>query len=185
MRFATIQTLAFICVASTAAAPVVERSIQDVKPFTTAINNINASLNALDVPIQALTASSDLSSAVADITAKGSAVIAAIESGTTDISAAAQLTLSETITLVSPASVVGTTANSTLNDLISKKDIIINGGQGAPIISMLNTLKGSSSSFANALVAKVPQALKSTAQQVAGKVTTAIDNAIVAFGGSV
>jgi hypothetical protein len=185
MRLATIQTLAFICVASTAAAPVVERSTQDLAVFTTAINNINASLVAFDVPVQALTPTSDIPTAIVDLTAKASDVISAINTGTTNIQATDPLTLSQTIGLVTPASAVGKTANSTLNDLISKKDILINGGQQAAVISLLDTLRTSSTAFATAVVAKVPAQLKSTAQELAGSVTTALNNAIVAFGGNV
>jgi hypothetical protein len=185
MRFATIQTLALICVASTTAAPVVERAVQDIGVFTTAINNINASLIAFDVPVQALTPTSDISTAIVDITARASDVISAINTGTTNVEATDPLNLSQTLGLVTPASALGKTANSTLNDLISKKDILINGGQQATVIASLNSLKTSSSAFATAVVAKVPDALKSTAQQLAGSVTTALNNAIVAFGGTV
>jgi hypothetical protein len=183
MRFATIQTLAFLSVAS--AAPVIERSTQDVGVFTTAITDINNSLLTFDVPIQALTATSDIPSAIADLTSKASGVSSAIDTGAANIQATATLSLLDTIRLVTPSQSMATTANNTLNDLISKKDILINGGQQAAVISLLGTIKTSSTAFAGVIVGKVPSSLQSTVQQVASKVTDALNNGIVAFGGTV
>jgi hypothetical protein len=183
MRFATIQTLAFICVAS--AAPVVERSIQDITVFKTAITNINAALVAFDTSVQAYTSTSDPPSAIADLTAKSSDIASAIDTGTTNIQATTALGYGDTISLVTPSQSLSATANSTLNDLISKKDIITENGQQAAVISILSMIKASSTAFAGALVSKVPSALQSTVQEVAGKVTDAFNNAIVAFGGTV
>jgi hypothetical protein len=182
-----IQTLALFCIASTTATPITTTTLntRDITIVQTAITSIIDALTTFDTSVNALTPSVSVPSVIGDITTTGAGITSALDTGTTNVQSSAPLTVPDTINLVTPAQNLGNTANSTLNDLIAKHDILANAGEAPTIVSLLETMKASSGLFVAAIVAKVPSALQGPVQSVSCEVTDAFNRGITAFGGTV
>jgi hypothetical protein len=183
MRITIFQSLALIGVAS--AASIVQRSHLDVTSIIAAIGSMNTSFLALDATVLSLTPQSDIPSAIATVTDEGTAILAAINGATADVQNSEPLSTTAIFSLIKPASDLGTTANTTLYDIIGKHDILVNAGEATFIISELNAMKAATNPFIAALVAKVPTAAQSTVQSYGNQVITALNTGILAYGGSV
>jgi len=178
MRFTNIQVFTLLSFTTfTAASPLI---IRDLTVVSDAITSIIAALTTFDTSVNGLPTTS-----ITDITTTGNAITTTLDTSTTNVLASQPLTVGDTINLVTPAQNLGNTANSTLNDLIAKHDILANAGEAPTIVTLLEGMKASSSSFVDAVVSKVPSSLQGPVKSVSCQVTDAFNRGITAFGGVV
>jgi Hydrophobic surface binding protein A len=177
-----IQNLAFFYIAVTFASPLTQitYNTRDITIVSNAITSIINALTTFDTSINNLP-----TTPIIDITTTGAAITSALNTGAKNVQASKSLTVPDTINLVTPAQNLGDTANSTLNDLISKHDILTTAGEEATIVTLLETMKSSSGFFVDAVVSKVPSALQGPVRSVSCQVTEAFNRGILAFGGMV
>lgn len=156
---------------------------RDFATFQTAFTAVGNALTAFDQSVLALTPTSDVPTAVSDLTTKSNAIVDALNTGATNINATEPLGLTDSVNLLSLSNTLVTTANTTINDLISKKPIIDAAGQDALVITQLQAVKAASYSFIGAVTTHVPSSVSSIAAQQAGQVITIINNGLAAYGG--
>ncbi|KAF2419568.1 hypothetical protein EJ08DRAFT_702807 [Tothia fuscella] len=178
MRFNRIQVLALFSLTKfITATPLNSR---DLTIVSDAITNIISALTTFDTSVNRLPATP-----FTDITTTGTAIISTLDTSTTNVLASQPLTIGDTINLVTPARNLGNTANSTLNDLIVRRDSLAIAGEAPAVVTLLEGMKTGSGVFVDAVVSKVPSALQGSVRSVSCQVTDAFNRGITAFGGVV
>lgn len=164
MQIKNLITLALVGFAT--AAPFAEpKSIDVVKNSLTAIVT---ALDTLDAAVTGLAASSDAAKSFVDLTAKSSAVLAALQKGTTDIAPVTPLTLGETAGINSFSAKLTASSQKVVADFIAKHDLIVKAGKGADVVSAMQAQYTATKLFSTAIKSKVPvlaQGLVDTASQ--------------------
>jgi hypothetical protein len=177
MRFSQVITLTLV--SSVFASPRIMK--RDLATIEGQIDAVNAKITIVDNTVVALTASSDIGAAATTLTAQSGDIVTALNAGTSAITATDAVSLSDALTLNTYSNALVDNVNQTVTDFISKKDIIVAGGQGSTVVTQLQSLKTASSPFIDAIVSKVPEAAQSIAKSQAGKVLTSLDQGIAAF----
>ena len=142
---------------------------------------IGVALDSLDSAVVALTDGGNVQAATADLSAKSAAIVKAIADATTTISASKELTLSEATGVLTPAKNLLTKTRKTVDDLISKKPIIVKAGQTATVKSQLEAQAKGAKGLADAVVSRMPSATKTIAQSQADAIGKEIARGIAAF----
>jgi len=180
MQFKALFTLGLIGFA--AAAPKQQAS-SALKDLTDAINGIATALNAFDASVKTLTPTSDAKAATTDLTAKSAAILAAIKSGTENVKKSDKISLTEAIQLAPTSQALTKATQTAIEDLISKKDIIVKNKQGPLTLKQLQDQKPATATFIEELTKKLPSAVSGIAQSQAAAATAALQKGITEFGG--
>ena len=178
MRILSIFYLALLGLAT--AGPVK----RDLATVEAAFANITTALNQLDTDVNALNTNSSTTGAVATLSSDANNVLTALNTGTANVDATSALSLSDAINLASVAQGLGTTVNTTIKDLIAKEPIINATGNDPMVVSELQALYNATRAFINAVASKVPSFVSGIAKQDGQSALNAINNGIVAFGGT-
>jgi hypothetical protein len=157
---------------------------QDLVTITSSFTAVESALTALDTAVKGLAAGGDAKAAAAGIVAKSKAVEDALKDGTTKIGATSAITLTEALQVQSASTKLTSLTTQTVNDLISKKDIITAAGETKTTLDSLTAQKAASDAFVKAIAGKVPSAVQSVAAAASKSVGDAITKGISAFGGS-
>ncbi|QIW99031.1 hypothetical protein AMS68_004549 [Peltaster fructicola] len=104
-----------------------------------------------------------------------------IQSGTATAKNSSALSNDEAIALVAPVQQLAKDTNTTLTDIINKYQDFNKNNLAAIVKSNLQSSKQDSDDFSAAIIAKVPQALQSTAQSIAAPIDQAFANAIAVY----
>jgi len=175
MQFKNILALALAGVA--AAAPMV----QDLPTVLGAVNAVSSALTTFDTAVKALGPSADPKVATTELNAKGAAILTALQKGATSIQATSALTLTEAIQLSGPSGQLSTAAGTTVDDLIAKKPLFDASGQSATVLKQLQDQQTANKAFIDALLSKLPSAVRSIASTQANQASSAIARGIQAF----
>jgi len=170
---------------ATLAAPSSTLVQRDLSTFTAAFSAVGSAISDFDTSVLALTPTSDIPSAITDLTAKSNAIVDALNTGSTNINASAVLSLTDSLSLLNLSNQLVATTNTTINDLISKKSIIDTANEDAFVVTQLTAVKSATQGFIAAIVAHVPSAVQSIAQSQATQVITVLNTGITTFGGTV
>jgi hypothetical protein len=162
--------LAFVAITSPIVKP------RDLASIEAAIANIETAVNALDAAEVAYT-SGDPSA----VQSASDAVVNATNAGTATADASADLSETDALSLVSPIQALTTDVQTAVNDIIAKKTEIEAAGYGAQTLTDLTQQNTSATELANAITAKVPADLQSTAASLAAGITDAIQEGITAY----
>lgn len=157
---------------------------RDLATVEAAFANITTALNQLDTDVNALNANSNVADAVATLSSDANNVLTALNTGTTNVDATSPLSLSDAISLASVAQGLGTTVNTTINDLIAKQPIINAAGNDPAVVSELQAQYSATQAFIDAVASKVPAIASGIAKQDGQTALNSINNGIVAFGGT-
>jgi len=183
MLVSNILPFAFLGIATAIPSPTLVQ--RDLSTFTAAFSAVGSAISAFDTSVNALTPTSDISTAITDLTAKSNAILDALNTGATNINASAVLSLTDSLSLLNLSNQLVATTNTTINDLIAKKSIIDAANEDAFVVTQLTAVKSATQGFIAAIVAHVPSAVQSIAQSQATQVITVLNNGITAFGGTV
>lgn len=179
------KTLSLALLGVTTALPSPTLVQRDLSTFTAAFAAIGSAISNFDTSILALTPTSDITTAIADLTTKSNEVLDALNTGATNINATSVLSLTDSLSLLNLSNQLVATTNTTINDLISKKSIIDAANEDAFVVTQLTAVKSATQGFIGAIVTHVPSAVQSIANSQAQQVITVLDSGITAFGGTV
>lgn len=144
------------------------------------VTSIEGKITTLDSAVKAYTSGSDISA----IQSGSDGLISATNAGVTTVKGSAPLSQSDALGLIQPVQTLISDITTAINDLIAKKAPLQAACQGSNVLTDLNNQKAAAGALANAITAKVPTALQSTAAQLSAGVTNAIQKGIDAFQGS-
>ncbi|KAJ8208134.1 hypothetical protein LV164_003939, partial [Aspergillus fumigatus] len=182
MRFSALTSLlawgAFTGVLATPtkvswAPSLVER---DFAAVTSVVAAISSKVDALDANIKAYTGGD--TSAIVDASAD---LISTINDGTSTVAAQPALSQVDALNLVNPILALTNKVKTTIDDLISKKSLIVEAGAGPTTYNQLLDQYTASSNLATTLSGKVPEALKQVAEELSSGITSAIQKGIDAY----
>ncbi|KAF2665525.1 hypothetical protein BT63DRAFT_417082 [Microthyrium microscopicum] len=173
MRFSNLITLALTGLVAA-----------DLATIQGEFTKIQAAVTNLDNSINGLTSSTDPTTAINTLVSQSNAVTDALNSGTTTVSATDDLSLTDSITLLSSSNSLVSAVNTTVTDLENKKSIVDAANADGTVVTQLQQQKTASQAFIAAVVSKVPSAAQSIANNQAQAVVTDLNNGIVFFGGS-
>lgn len=171
--FGTVLTLGLAL--GTLAEPIPKHSKRDAQVFLDAFTSVNEQVTVLE------TAMTDFAGDATDVSAASAELIKRIEAGTTAVSAEPELTSTEALGLVGPIQDLTTDINASIDATIEQEPAFIEAGIEADILESLNAQKAGSGAFSEAVVDKVPEALKDTAAQLAAGIADAIQRGIDAY----
>ncbi|KAF7128652.1 hypothetical protein CNMCM5793_003503 [Aspergillus hiratsukae] len=149
---------------------------RDIATITGVINDISAKVDALDADIKAYNGgpTDTIEGASEDL-------VSTINAGTSTVAAQPALSTPDALNLVNPILALTNKVKTTINDLISKKSPIVAAGSGPTTYNQLLAQYTASQNFATALSSKVPEGLKSTADQLSAGILSAIQTGIDAY----
>lgn len=113
--------------------------------------------------------------------AASNGVVAAIKKGTADARASPSLSQDEAFGLVPPLQNLIGVVNKTVGDLVAKKRVFADSGRGCEVYPQLVEQRIDAQAFSDALVAKVPDALKGIAGQIAAPILKSLADGAAAF----
>jgi hypothetical protein len=181
-----VSTLLSFFIGAAVAAPSTNYAKRDLAAFQSAFGAVSDATNAFDASVKAVSTSADVNTNLPDLTAKSNAIVTALTTGTATVNAQPALSLTDSLSLLSLSSTLTTAVNTTINDLISKKPLVdaATPPQTSFVLTQLQSVKSASQTFIAAVVAKVPDSVKSIANTQAQSVITALNRGITAYGGS-
>lgn len=162
-----------LALGATAAPSRVQR---DAASIESAIANIATAVNALDAAEKAYTGG-DTTTLQND----SDAVVSATDAATATANASGDLSDLDAVGLISPIQTLTTDVQNAINDIIAIKSLISQAGSQAETLNDLIAQNTSATALANAITAKVPAELQSTAASLAAGITNAIQQGITAY----
>ncbi|KAF2397057.1 hypothetical protein EJ06DRAFT_551117 [Trichodelitschia bisporula] len=157
---------------------------RDLATIQSAFTAVGNALTTFDNSVTPLSTSADVTNNLDTLVSQAGSIVDALNSGTTSVSGTSAVGLTDALSLVSAANNLVSITNTTVNDLITKHDIIDQAGATATVEQQLANEKAAAQSFIAAVVGKVPSAVQSIAAQQAQAVIDALNRGITAFGGS-
>jgi len=118
------------------------------------------------------------------LTSANDKLLSILSDGTSKVQATSDLSQTDALGLTQPVQALADAVDSTVTDLVGKKDAIVSAGQGGTILKALQDQKSGSDALSAAITSKVPQALQSIAAQLSGQISTSLDRGIAAFQGT-
>jgi hypothetical protein len=170
-------------IGATLAAPSTSHVKRDLAAFRTAFGAVSNATNIFDAAVKTLSSSDDVNTNLADLTAKSNAIVTALTTGTTTVNAQPALSLTDSVTLLTLSNTLATAVNTTISDLITKKPFFDDAdpSQTSFVLTQLQSVKSAAQVFIAAVVAKVPDSVKSVANTQAQTVITALNRGITAY----
>jgi hypothetical protein len=162
---------------STTAKPVAKRS-GDLQVFLGIISTIQDQTNALDSAINAYTGGDG-----ADVQSASTQLVTVINDGVISADGQDVLSFADALTLATPVSTLADHVTTTVDDTIAKKDLFVQNCLGPTVLTDLQDQYKASTDLATAITAKVPDSVKAIAAQLAGEISTAIQNGVTAYTG--
>ncbi|KAK9442274.1 Heterokaryon incompatibility [Metarhizium brunneum] len=163
----------FLLFASTALALVRRQGdvlSADVAAIVTSVTALQARVNEFQGAAQADA-----------LIAASKGVVAAIKKGTADARASPSLSQDEAFGLVPPLQNLIGVVNKTVGDLVTKKHVFADSGRGCEVYPQLVEQQADSQAFSDALVSKVPDALKGIAGQISAPILKSLADGAAAF----
>ncbi|KFY07986.1 hypothetical protein V492_06640 [Pseudogymnoascus sp. VKM F-4246] len=174
MQFST--ALVALALAITSSASPLE--VRDLAAFKTIISNIQTDADALDVAVKAYTSGDG-----AAVQTASDKLVATINAGVTSANAQPVLSDLDALGLVTPVNTANDHVTIVVDDTIAKKAAFTTNCIGPNVLADFNAQLAASKALATAITAKVSDALKPTAAQLAGKITANVQRGVDAFTG--
>jgi len=178
MRFSTILTLGLASV--TLAMPTIA-GLEDLPTVNNAMAAVQKAVEGLAAGVGSIKEGADIKAEVPKLTAASKAILDALAAGTTAIKGTTDLTLVESVGLLSTSQALAKKVQGAVDDFIKNKPLIDKAGETKTVLGQLNDQKKATQDFIAAIVSKVPALAKSIAQTQAGQVVTILDKGITAF----
>lgn len=141
---------------------------------------IGVALDALDAAVLSVTAANVATKAI-ELNTKSDAVAKTIAAATAQINASKELTIVEAANVLTPAKTLETKTQKTIDDLISKKDLIAKAGQTAVVKGQLTNQATAAKTLSDAVESKMPAATKPIAKNQAKAINDHIARGVAAF----
>lgn len=154
-------------------------ALADLQTIQSAITSVNSALTTLDTSIKAIQGTQDTQTVLTN----SQAVQTAITGATTQVQGTSAISLTDALQLQQSAQGLTTTANTTVSDLIAKKQIIQSAGQTQTTLQSLQGQQQAANGLAQAITSKVPSGVQNIAMQQTMQISAALNNGIAAFGG--
>lgn len=173
MKFSSAILALSLAFSATASPTRVQR---DAASIESAIANIATAVKALDAAEKAYTGG-DTTTLQND----SDAVVSATDAATSVANASGNLSDLDAVGLVSPIQGLTTDVQDAINDIIAIKSQISAAGKVTTTLNDLIAQNTSATALSNAITAKVPTDLKSTAASLSAGITDAIQKGITAY----
>ncbi|PWY93888.1 hypothetical protein BO94DRAFT_543178 [Aspergillus sclerotioniger CBS 115572] len=172
MKFTT--ALFTMLATSVMATPtVVER---DASSITDVLSQIQTQVQSLDSAIKAYSGGDP-----SKVESASSSLVSEITSGVSTVNKASELSSTDALTITGPVQDVTKEVQTTISDLIAKKDNFVSAGAGGKVYSQLEEQYTASKNLADAITSKVPSSLSSIASSLASGITDAIQKGVDAY----
>ncbi|KAL2867657.1 cell wall mannoprotein 1 family protein [Aspergillus lucknowensis] len=149
---------------------------RDTAAITSVVADINAKVMALGDDIRGYTGG-DTSA----IEAASTELVDTINAGTEIVADSDDLTAIEALDLVNPITSLTSVVDTTITDLIGKKDPVVEAGAGARVYTQLQAQLAAANTFAETLSSKVPPELKDIADELSAGIAASIQRGIDAY----
>lgn len=149
--------------------------------ITAGFTSIGAALDSLDASVLALADGANIQAATGELKSKSAAVAAAITAATGNIKSGAALSIVEAANILAPSKVLLGQTKKVVDDLISKKAIIVKAGQAGTVKEQLSSQQTVADSLVAAIVSKVPAATQAIAKNQAAAISKEIARGLTAF----
>jgi hypothetical protein len=173
MKFSASLLSLVLALSATATPTPVKR---DAASIESAIASIASAVNALDTTEKAYTGG-----ATTALQTASDAVVSATNAGTTTANASGDLSDLDALSLVTPIQDLTTDVQTAVTDIINLYDLISAAGAVSQTLNDLIAQNTSATALANAITAKVPADLQSTAAGLSAGITDAIQKGITAY----
>ncbi|KAL3462497.1 hydrophobic surface binding protein A-domain-containing protein [Aspergillus heterothallicus] len=174
MKFSAILSTLALVAPGVLASP----TQRDLATIQGVITDIQAQVNSLQTAIEATPLDPDA------IVAQSDTLVSTIQEGATTVDGQPALTQIEALGLVSPVQDLAADVDTTVQALIAVKDDIDALGEGCTTLTALEAQAAAAQQLSDAIVSKVPDALKDISTELAATISTAIQNGIDAYAGS-
>ncbi|KAJ4155458.1 hypothetical protein LMH87_000699 [Akanthomyces muscarius] len=164
--------LVLITAVTGAHAFVVQR---DAKPILDVFAKVQTDIDGLDSAVKAWTADP------APVLDASNKLVATIGQGATTVQGTSELTLNEAIGLLGPVKDLKGHAQTLVDDLKGKKDVVQKGGLCEAVSSQVTDISGKSKALIDATVSKVPAGAQNIAKQQAQGFLDILQDAQTAF----
>jgi len=151
--------------------------VRDLATIQKVITDIQAQTQALDTAVKGYT--TDFGPLQSAATALQNLIV----SGTATVNSQPVLDLLDASQTAETVTNLSADVNSTVNDLISKKDAFVTNGKAADVLKILQDQKTASQALADALTSKVPAELKDVAAQLSAGINDALTRGVTALNG--
>ncbi|KAK3190952.1 hypothetical protein K4F52_002900 [Lecanicillium sp. MT-2017a] len=164
--------IALLSVIAGANSLVIQRDAKAIIGVFTAVQN---DIDGLDSAVKGWTTDP------APVLDASNKLVATIKSGTGTVEGSENLTLSDSITLLKPVQELKTHAQTLVDDLKGKKDVVQNGGLCDVVRDQIGVINTESQALIKATVSKVPEAAQDIANKQAQAITDVLNDAKEAF----
>lgn len=148
---------------------------RDASVILGVLKNVQTDVEGLDSAVKAWT------NDPAPVLDSSNKLVATISQGTSTVQASAPLSLNDSIGLLGPVKDLRAHAQTLVNDLKAKKDVVQKGGLCDAVSSQISSISDKSKGLINATVSKVPQAAQDIAKQQAQGFIDTLSDAQTAF----
>ncbi|KAJ3499452.1 hypothetical protein NLG97_g321 [Lecanicillium saksenae] len=148
---------------------------RDAKAIIGVLSSVQTDIDGLDTAVKAWTADP------APVLDASNKLVATIGQGTGTVQGSQELSLNEAISLLGPVKDLKAHAQTLVDDLKGKKDIVIKGGLCEAVSSQVTSIGDKSKGLIDATVSKVPQGAQDIAKQQAQGFVDILNDASSAF----
>jgi hypothetical protein len=142
------------------------------------VNGIEQATSSLDTAVKAFNGDPK------ELTSASQNVQDTVSKGITTVNSASSITLADSVQIQGQVSDLQKTIEDTVNDLISKKAILMSAGAGTMVSKSLKDQLAGAKALQMAIGAKVPPDVQSLAQQLSAGINTSLQKGVDAFSSS-
>jgi hypothetical protein len=169
-------TFSFLVLAGAAVgSSILERQVAAIVGV---VNGIEQATSSLDTTVKAFNGDPKA------LTAASQNVQDTVSKGVTTVNAASSITLTDSVQIQGQVSNLQKTIEDTVNDLISKKAMLLSAGAGTMVSKSLTDQLAGAKALQMAIGAKVPPEVQSLAQQLSAGINTSLQKGVDAFSGA-
>ncbi|OJI98813.1 hypothetical protein ASPVEDRAFT_38314 [Aspergillus versicolor CBS 583.65] len=154
-------------------------------PLARDLNTIKSVLSDIQTQVTSLNTAITAKPLKADpVITQSNNLVNTINKGASTVNAQDSLNQIDALGLVSPTQDLADDTDKTIESLISIKPDVLKMGEGCTTLTALNKQHKAATDLSSAIVAKVPEALGSTAEKLSGKISASIKKGVGVYKGS-
>jgi exonuclease VII small subunit len=166
--------LALTASAAASAQSIYERQVQTIVQV---LNSINTDTLALNTAVRNFNGPQDLQT----LQQASNRVAQTVSSGAQAVSQASSISLNDAVQLQGQVQQLQSTIEGTVQNLVAKKQILVQSGAGPIVAQGLNSQLQSAQQLSTAIVSKVPQGAQPLAQQLSNGINNALQQGVQQF----
>ncbi|KAF2433250.1 hypothetical protein EJ08DRAFT_658500 [Tothia fuscella] len=180
-----VSSIFSFCIGVAVAAPAKSLVQRDLAAFRSAFGAISSATTTFDTAVKGIASPADVNANLPDLTTKAGAIVTAIQNGITTVNAQPPLSLTDSLSLLTLSNTLVSSVEATVSDLTDKKPFVdaATPPQTTFVRTQLQDVRSNAQTYIAAVVAKVPDAVKSVANTQASRVITVLDNGIATYSG--